>query len=200
MPHTTRVLRSEWTKIRSVRSTLWTLATRPDGHGRTVGCCICACHQSEFDKLGKQEQLNFDPTYTSFSGSGLGQLAMIVFGVLVVSGEYSTGMIRTSLAAVPQRAVFLFSKIAVAPDARAAWSGWPPASSAFFLGQALLGDRTASRSSDKGVLRAVVGGGLYMTLIALFSMGVDRDAAQPDAVARHPDAVLLPDLRHPRRP
>ncbi len=84
--------------------------------------------------MSAEGKLTFDPTFVSFAGTSLGQPAMIVFGVLVVSNEYSTGMIRTSLAAVPQRGTFLFS--------------------------------------TPGVLRAVIGGGLYMTLIALFSMGV----------------------------
>jgi hypothetical protein len=64
--------------------------------------------------MSRNDRLSFDPTFVSFAGMTLGQLAMIVFGVLVVSNEYSTGMIRTSLAAVPQRGTLLFSKIAVA--------------------------------------------------------------------------------------
>jgi len=169
MPHTTRVLRSEWTKIRSVRSTLWTLAT---ALAVTVGlsALICAFTASQFDKLGKREQLTFDAVQTSFSGSGLGQLAMIAFGVMVVSGEYSTGMIRSSLAAVPQRSVFLAAKILVA-GTLVLLVGMATSFLAFFIGQALLGEHSVS-IEDEGVLRAVVGGGAYMTLIALFSMGL----------------------------
>lgn len=169
MPHTTRVLRSEWTKIRSVRSTLWTLAT---ALVVTVGlsAVICAFTASQFDKLSKQQQLSFDATQTSFSGSGLGQLAMIAFGVMVVSSEYSTGMIRSSLAAVPQRTVFLATKIFVATSLVLV-VGMATSFAAFFVGQALLGEYSVS-IQDEGVLRAVLGGGVYMTLIALFSMGL----------------------------
>lgn len=169
MPHTTRVLRSEWTKIRSVRSTLWTLAT---ALVVTVGlsAVICAVAASQFDKLGKREQLTFDATQTSFSGIELGQLAMIAFGVMVVSSEYSTGMIRSSLAAVPQRTVFLSAKIFVATSLVLV-VGMATSFLAFFVGQALLGERGVS-IQDEGVLRAVVGGGVYMALIALFSMGL----------------------------
>ncbi|GGO58194.1 ABC transporter [Streptomyces daqingensis] len=169
MPHTTRVLRSEWTKIRSVRSTLWTLATALTV---TVGlsALICAFTASQFDKLTKQEQLTFDAVQTSFSGSGLGQLAMIAFGVMVVAGEYSTGMIRSSLAAVPQRTVFLLSKVFVA-GTLVLVVGMATSFLAFFIGQALLGERSVS-IEDEGVLRAVLGGGVYMTLIALFAMGL----------------------------
>ncbi|MFC4493800.1 ABC transporter permease [Streptomyces ovatisporus] len=169
MPHTTRVLRSEWTKIRSVRSTVWTLATALTV---TVGlsALICAFTASQFEKLSKQEQLNFDAVQTSFSGSGLGQLAMIAFGVMVVAGEYSTGMIRSSLAAVPQRTVFLLSKVFVA-GTLVLVVGMATSFLAFFVGQALLGERSVS-IEDEGVLRAVLGGGVYMTLIALFAMGL----------------------------
>jgi ABC-2 type transport system permease protein len=101
----------------------------------------------------------------------LGQLAMIVFGVLVVSNEYSTGMIRTSLAAVPRRAAFLTGKVAVATTL-ALVVGLVTSFAAFFLGQAMLGSPLRTSLDSPGVLRAVIGGGLYMALIAMFSMGV----------------------------
>ena len=108
-----QVVRSEWTKIRSVASTVWTLSLAVVVTV-ALGMLISALSRSQFDKMPVRERLSFDPTFISFAGMTLGQLAMIVFGVLVVSNEYSTGMIRTSLAAVPQRGTFLFSKIAVA--------------------------------------------------------------------------------------
>ncbi|MEV0174872.1 ABC transporter permease [Streptomyces sp. NPDC050803] len=166
---TTQVVRSEWTKIRSVASTVWTLSLAVVVT-IALGMLISALAKNEFDSMSRQDRLSFDPTFISFAGTSLGQLAMIVFGVLVVSNEYSTGMIRTSLAAVPQRGTFLFSKIAVAA-ALALVVGLVTSFAAFFLGQAMLGEHRAS-ISDPGVLRAVIGGGLYMTLIAMFSMGV----------------------------
>lgn len=164
-----QVVRSEWTKIRSVASTVWTLSLAVVVT-IALGALISALSKSEFDTMSRQDQLTFDPTFVSFAGMGLGQLAMIVFGVLVVSNEYSTGMIRTSLAAVPQRGTFLFSKIAVATGL-ALVVGMATSFVAFFLGQAMLGEHKA-QIGDAGVLRAVIGGGLYMTLIAMFSMGV----------------------------
>ncbi|MFC9844836.1 ABC transporter permease [Streptomyces sp. NPDC060223] len=165
----TQVLQSEWTKIRSVASTIWTL-----GLAAVVtvalGILISLLSKNDFDNLSENDKLSFDPTFISFAGMSLGQLAMIVFGVLVVSNEYSTGMIRTSLAAVPQRGTFLFSKIAVA-TVLSFVVGIITSFVAFFLGQAMLGSHKAS-IGDPGVLRAVIGGGLYMTLIAVFSMGV----------------------------
>ncbi|WP_329270826.1 ABC transporter permease subunit [Streptomyces sp. NBC_01451] len=164
-----QVIRSEWTKIRSVASTVWTL-----GLAAVVtialGALISLLFKNQWSDLSEKDRLSFDPTYTSFAGMSLGQLAMIVFGVLVVSNEYSTGMIRTSLAAVPQRGTFLAGKLTVAAGLAFA-VGVVTSFAAFFLGQAMLGDRSTS-IGDPGVLRAVIGGALYMTLIALFSMGV----------------------------
>ncbi|WP_369391884.1 ABC transporter permease [Streptomyces sp. CG1] len=164
-----QVIRSEWTKIRSVASTVWTLSLAVVVT-IALGMLISAFSRSQLDSMPVQDRPAFDPTYVSFAGMSLGQLAMIVFGVLVVSNEYSTGMIRVSLAAVPQRATFLFSKIAVATGL-ALVVGLCTSFAAFFLGQAVLGPHHA-RIGDPGVLRAVLGGGLYMTLIAMFSMGV----------------------------
>ncbi|WP_200303864.1 ABC transporter permease [Streptomyces adelaidensis] len=165
----TQVVRSEWTKIRSVASTVWTLSLAVVVT-IALGVLISLLSKHEFDNLGAEDKLSFDPTFISFAGMTLGQLAMIVFGVLVVSNEYSTGMIRTSLAAVPQRGTFLFSKIAVATGL-AFVVGLATSFVTFFLGQAMLGEHRAELG-DPGVLRAVFGGGLYMTLIAVFSMGV----------------------------
>jgi ABC-2 type transport system permease protein len=165
----TQVLRSEWTKIRSVASTVWTLGLAVVVT-IALGMLISALTKSQFDDLSRRDQLSFDPTFISFAGTSLGQLAMIVFGVLVVGNEYSSGMVRTSLAAVPRRGTFLFGKIAVA-TALALVVGMVTSFATFFLGQAMLGDLRAS-IGDPGVLRAVFGGGLYMTLIAMFSMGV----------------------------
>jgi len=164
-----QVVRSEWTKIRSVASTVWTLSLAVVVT-IALGMLIAALSKNEFDNMSEREQLSFDPTFISFAGMSLGQLAMIVFGVLVVSNEYSTGMIRTSLAAVPQRATFLAGKIAVATGLALA-VGLATSFATFFLGQSMLGSHRAE-IGDPGVLRAVIGGGFYMTLIAMFSMGV----------------------------
>ncbi|MFF6976188.1 ABC transporter permease subunit [Streptomyces sp. NPDC008343] len=165
----TQVVRSEWTKIRSVASTVWTLSLAVVVT-IALGMLIAGLSNSEFDNMSERDRLSFDPTFISFAGMTLGQLALIVFGVLVVSNEYSTGMIRTSLAAVPRRGTFLASKIAVATGL-ALVVGLATSFVTFFLGQAMLGDHRAE-IGDPGVLRAVIGGGLYMTLIAMFSMGV----------------------------
>ncbi|WP_338673012.1 ABC transporter permease [Streptomyces sp. SCSIO 30461] len=169
MAAATAVLQSEWTKIRTVASTSWTLVS---AFAVTVALSagLCALMAANMESMPAAEQTAFDPTQVSFSGMLLGQLAMVAFGVLVVSTEYSSGMIRTSLAAVPQRATFLFSKIAVA-GGLALVVGMATSFLTFWLGQALLGEHGTSLG-EENVLRAVVGAGLYMTLMALFSMGV----------------------------
>ncbi|MFF8915123.1 ABC transporter permease subunit [Streptomyces sp. NPDC015032] len=163
------VLTSEWTKIRTVSSTVWTLIA---AFAVTVamGAALSALMNARFDDLPEAQRATFDPTLISFSGMTLGQLAMVVFGVLVVGTEYSSGMIRTSLAAVPQRGSFLFSKVAVA-GVLALVVGIVTSFVSFFLGQALLGDHGTDIGAEN-VLRAVVGGGVYMGLIGIFSMGV----------------------------
>jgi ABC-type transport system involved in multi-copper enzyme maturation permease subunit len=163
------VLQSEWTKVRSVRSTVWTLGSALLVTVILSGL-LCLLTNAQWDNFGESDRAGFDPTSSSFSGLLLGQLALIVFGVLVVSSEYSTGMIRTSLAAVPQRGTFYASKVAVI-GALALVVGMATAFLSFFVGQALLGDHSTS-ITDHGVLRAVVGAGLYMTLTVLFSAGI----------------------------
>jgi ABC-type transport system involved in multi-copper enzyme maturation permease subunit len=163
------VLQSEWTKIRTVSSTRWTLISAL-AVTVAMGAALCALMNATFDDLPDAERLTFDPTLISFSGMVLGQLAMVVFGVLVVGTEYSSGMIRTSLAAVPQRGTFIFSKIAVA-GLLALVVGMATSFLTFFLGQALLGEHRTS-IGEENVLRAVFGGGIYMGLMAIFSMGV----------------------------
>ncbi|GGO97758.1 ABC transporter permease [Wenjunlia tyrosinilytica] len=163
------VLHSEWVKIRTVRSTGWTLAM---AFLVTVafGVLLSALTNSRFDDLSKQDQLTFDAAGTSFAGGVLGQLAMIAFGVMVVGSEYSTGMIRTSLAAVPQRGALYFAKLAVA-SASALVVATVTSFAAFFAGQSVLGSHSTSLG-EPHVLRATLCAALYMTLIALFSMGV----------------------------
>ncbi|MFE1953175.1 MULTISPECIES: ABC transporter permease subunit [Streptomyces] len=164
-----QVLKSEWTKIKSVNSTALTLSLAVIV-SVGLGMLISALSNNEFSNMSAKDRLTFDPTFVSFAGLTLGQLAMVVFGVLVVASEYSSGMIRTSLAAVPQRGTFLFAKVAVA-TLLALVVSLITSFAAFFLGQAMLGDHSTDLG-EPNVLRAVLGAALYMTLMGMFSMGV----------------------------
>ncbi|MFJ9773397.1 ABC transporter permease subunit [Kitasatospora sp. NPDC101157] len=163
------ILRSEWTKIRSVRSTVWTLAL---AFVVTVGigALLSLLTNNNFTEFRRHDQSPFDATGTAFSGIMLGELAIIVFGVLAIGNEYSSGMIRVTLAAVPQRGTLLAGKAMVLGTLALAVS-LVTAFVTFFVGQALLGSHSTSLS-EPNVLRAVLGAALYLTMICLFSAGV----------------------------
>jgi len=164
------VLLSEWTKIRSVRSTMWTLlAATVLGIGLSALFSGLAAHSY---KTSHSLRVNWDPTSVSTSGLGIAQLAIGVLGALFISSEYSTHAIRTSLTAVPQRRRFLTAKATVIA-AIAFVTGEVMAFIAFFLGQALIsGSAPTAGLGDAHVLRAVFGSGLYLTLIGLLGIGL----------------------------
>ncbi|BFV57271.1 ABC transporter permease subunit [Kitasatospora sp. CMC57] len=163
------VLQSEWTKIRSVRSTVWTLAlTFVITLG--IGALLSLLTKNNFSEFAGNRDSPFDATGTAFSGILLGELAIIVFGVLAVGNEYSSGMIRVSLAAVPQRATLLLGKASVL-GALALAVSLVTAFVTFFVGQSLLGEHSTTIGSPN-VLRAVIGAALYLTMLCLFSAGV----------------------------
>ncbi|MFD5462302.1 ABC transporter permease subunit [Kitasatospora sp. NPDC127059] len=163
------ILRSEWTKIRSVRSTVWTLAL---AFVVTVGigALLSLLTNNNFTEFRRHQETPFDATGTAFSGIMLGELAIIVFGVLAIGNEYSSGMIRVTLAAVPQRGTLLAGK-ALVLGGLAFLVSLVTAFVTFFVGQALLGPHSTTLS-EPNVLRAVLGAALYLTMLCLFSAGV----------------------------
>ena len=165
------LLRSEWTKLRSVPSTSWTLlvaAVATIG----LGALFCVIYVSRYGKPSPFHRVTFDPTSYSLSGIMLAQLAVAVLGVLVISSEYSTGMIRTTLTAVPQRRT-LFAAKALVFTATILVIGIASCFGAFFLGQAVLsGHHLETTIGSPGVLRAVVGAGLYLGVLGLLSLGL----------------------------
>ena len=166
------VLRSEWTKLRSVRSTTWSLlATVVATIG--VGVAATATEANRWTHLPLPDRLTFDPTNLSLTGLLLGQLAIGVLGVLVMSGEYGTGTIRATLAAVPHRGLVLAAKAAVF-GAVALVVGEVASFGAFGVGQAILAGGPSPHASlgDPAVLRAVVSGGLFIGLLGLLALGL----------------------------
>jgi hypothetical protein len=165
----THVIQSEWTKLRSVRSTGWTLLVTV---AVTVGIGILACWGTNhaWPQASLADQLHFDPVATSLSGLGLGQLAMAVLGVLVISSEYSTGGIRTTLTAVPNRMLLLSGKTLIFL-AVAFVTGIVTAFVSFFAGQPWFAERGIGVAlGDHDVLRGVIGGALYLTVSGLFGL------------------------------
>ncbi|AVH54698.1 MULTISPECIES: ABC transporter permease subunit [Streptomyces] len=163
------ILRAEFIKLASVRSTFWTLATV------VLSNTILAALAAVFLASRLQgEQAAKDPVRLSLLGLHISQLAIVVLGVLVVTGEYSSGLIRATLAAVPQRRTVLAAKT-LAFTATALVVGVTASFAAYAAFQAFLsGTATAMKLSlgDPGVLRAVVGGGLYLTVLGLLGLGL----------------------------
>jgi len=191
-------LRSEFTKIRSVRSTYWTL------FALVVACvgigALFSWGQTErIVRLKSGVTLRGNPlppgaiasivaqrtaeiraaaASTSLFGLLIGQLIIIVLGALVITSEYSTGMIRTSLSTMPRRGT-VFAAKGVVFGAVALVTGLVTSFIAFFVGQAILSSQQLSVTiGQPDVLRTVVGGGLFLAVCGLLSFGIG-------AVLRH---------------
>jgi ABC-type transport system involved in multi-copper enzyme maturation permease subunit len=176
------VLRSEWTKLRSVRSTFWAL-TVTVVLGIALGAVISAAAAHSYAKFSPAQKLSWDPTGVSGSGMAIAQLAIVVLGVLCISSEYSSGMIRTSLTAVPKRGRVLAAKSLVFAAVTFV-VGEVTTVVAFFVGQALItGHAPHAVFGDPGVARAVVGGGLYLAALAVLSVAAG-------ALLRHSAAAI----------
>jgi ABC-2 type transport system permease protein len=167
------LLRSEWTKIRSLRSTVWSLALL---FVITLGftALFTALTVAQWPTLEPARKLPVvaDPGRMVLgAGFQIGQLAVCVLGVLVVTGEYSSGTIRASLLAVPGRSPMLAAKSAVFA-ALIFVVGELTAVPTFFLGAAILHSRAPVSIGDPGVLRAIIGAGLYLAVLAVFAVAI----------------------------
>ncbi|NNN08775.1 MAG: ABC transporter permease subunit [Acidimicrobiaceae bacterium] len=168
---TTSALRAEWTKLRSVRSTAWTILALA---GITLGVAAIAGStvSSSWHTMSAFERQTFDPTGLSLRGMLFGQLVIGVLGILVMSAEYSTGTIRSTFMAVPNRSKVMLTKITTMAAVGLIVSE-VLSFGAFFLGQSLLASPAPHAAlSQPGVLRAVVGGGLVLTVLGLFALGL----------------------------
>ncbi len=160
-------LRSEFTKIRSTRSTYWALLALV---AITVGFGALASSGAAHN--ANQLGPDFDPTQRSLFGLYFGQLVMAVLGALTITSEYATGMIRTSLTAMPRRGT-MFAAKAVVFASVALVVGLITSFGAFFLGQALMsGAHINATISQPHVLRAVVGGALFLAACGMLSFGI----------------------------
>ena len=176
------VLRSEWTKLRSVRSTFWAL-TVTVVLGVALGAVVSAVTAHGYAKFSVSGKLSWDPTGVSLVGVYVAQLAIAVLGVLAISSEYSSGMISTSLIAVPKRGRVLAAKSLVFAVVTFVL-GEVISFTAFFVGQALIsGHAPHAALGDPGVARAVVGAGLYLTALAVLSVAAGT-------LLRHPAAAI----------
>jgi len=176
------VLRSEWTKLRSVRATFWSL-TVTVVLGIALGAVISAAAAHGYAKSSISNKLSWDPTGVSLAGVAIASLAIAVLGVLCISSEYSSGMIRTSLTAVPKRGRVLAAKSLVFAAVTFV-VGEATSFAAFFAGQAIIsGHAPHAALGDPGVARAVAGAGLYLTVLAVLSVAAGT-------LLRHPAAAI----------
>ena len=167
-----RVVRSEWTKLFSLRSTRWSLLVAVL---LTIGLPLlfAAVTSSHWGGMSPHDRADRHPLDIALAGVNLSQLAIGVLGVLVITGEYSTGMIRASLTAVPKRLPVLWAKAGVFAAVTFALM-LPSVFVAFFASQAILSkhDILQIPFSQAGVARSVVGGAVYLVLVALFALGI----------------------------
>jgi ABC-2 type transport system permease protein len=165
------LLASEWIKIRSTRSTYWTLLA--SAVGTILICVLVARHYvTGWEHLPAIERAGFDPIDTSLQGFGVAQLAIAALGVLVISAEYATGLIRTTFSAAPKRRAVLAAKAAVF-GAVALLTGELLSFTAFWVGQAILHRKHLGVSlSDPGVLRAVLAAGFYLFIAGLIGLAL----------------------------
>ncbi|MQA11003.1 MAG: ABC transporter permease subunit [Pseudonocardiaceae bacterium] len=165
-------LRSEWTKLSSLRS-LWFTALATVLIGPGIGSLTARAQGGAYLAGKVEDPASFDPTAVSYGGIFVGQLAIGVLGVLAITSEYATGMIRPSLAAVPRRARLLVAKCVVFAGA-AFVLGQLIGFTSFLIGQSMLAALGVPHAGldQPDVLRAVVGAGLYLATIGLLGLGL----------------------------
>lgn len=166
-----RMVRSEWLKFWSLRSSYITLGAAVAGM-IAFGVLFSAVTANRWPVMHAAAKLRFDPTDTSLRGFALAQLIVGVLGVLIVTGEYSTGMIRATMSAAPTRLPVIWAKVAVFGVVTYV-AGTATAFVSFFVGQALLRSQHIQTTlSAPGVLRAVLGVGLYLTVVGLLGVAL----------------------------
>ncbi len=166
-----QLLHSEWIKLRTVRSTMWTLVVTVAAVVG-IGALATAVTAHQWKQGGIIDRIGFDPTARSLAGLFLGQITIGVLGVLAMSAEYSSGTIRATLAAAPNRPLVLACKAAVFA-AVALVTSEVLTFAAFLLGQELLkGSTPYATLGQPGVLRAVAGAGLVLTIVGLFALAL----------------------------
>lgn len=177
-----RQLRAEWTKTRTVARTGWLLLavialTVAGSAMASTATAAPTCPSSG---------CTFDSAKLSLTGILLGQAVVVVLAVLAIGNEYSTGMVRTTLTAMPRRAAVLAAKAAILTGMTLAAGTMAVLASVLAARRILPGNGftpahgyTALSLADGPTLRAAVGSVLYLTLIALLSLGVATAVRDP---------------------
>jgi ABC-type transport system involved in multi-copper enzyme maturation permease subunit len=165
------VVRSEWVKFRTLRSSWATLATTV-GFVVLLAALLCGFTAARWDDESFLQRLSFDPTQTALGGVFLAQLSIGVLGVLLVTGEYASGMVRATFAAVPRRLPVLAAKLVVFATV-CAFAAIPSSYAGFAIGQQFLKSQDIQTTlSAPGVGRSVLGAGLYLVAVGLFGVAL----------------------------
>jgi ABC-2 type transport system permease protein len=164
-----RVLRSEWTKLHTLRSS-WLTLVIASGLVVGLGLLVPLLNVTDWDPM--VSTADFPAVERSLAGIFLAQLAFGVLGALLVTGEYTTGMVRATFAAVPRRLPVLWAKLAVFL-AVAVVLGVVSCVLAFLGGQAIFATKDVDASfGDPNVARAVIGAGLFLAGIGAFGLAL----------------------------
>jgi ABC-2 type transport system permease protein len=165
-----KVIRSEWTKLRSQPSTFWSLLTAV---ALIVGFGVLySLVRVTRPPRTAADMASFDPTAVGLAGVQLAQIAVAVLGVLLITSEYATGMIRASMAAVPRRLPVLWAK-AIVFVLTAPVLFVPATFATFLVSQSVLSREQLDTSLNQpGVARAVLGSALYLTAVGLLGLGL----------------------------
>jgi hypothetical protein len=167
-----RVVVSEWTKLHSLRSTRWSMGI---GMLLTIAFSVLFAFvtSSHWSHMSPHERADRHPLDIALAGVNVAQLAIAVLGVLVITGEYSTGMIRSTFLAVPKRLPVLWAKIAVYAVVSFVLIT-PCVIGAFFASQAILDRHHILQISftAPGVARSVIGGAVYVMLVGVFALAI----------------------------
>jgi ABC-type transport system involved in multi-copper enzyme maturation permease subunit len=163
-----RVVRSEWTKLWTLRSTRWSLLAAVISMAG-LGAAVAAVQMSRWSHLAPDERLRFDAIDSGVGGFHLAQLAIGVLGVLVITGEYSTGMIRSSFMAVPHRLPVLWAKLIVFAAVTFVLMLVSTLIS-FYAVQAIVTQHHEQVTlGAPHALRAVIGTALFLTVLAVLA-------------------------------
>ena len=197
LPAARGALAAEWIKLRSVRSTYLILAAAAVA-AVAVGYLVTHSDVTHWATMTAQAKAAFDPVSDSFSGLGLAQLAFGTLGVLVISSEYATGLIRTTFTAVPRRRAVLAAKATIAGAVSLA-AGEAIAFATFFTGQqALSAQHLQVTLAHPGALRGVLAAGFYLAVMAWAGLGLGTLIRHTAGAITTMTAVvfLLPQIIH----
>lgn len=164
------VVRSEWTKFISLRSSRWTLMAFPVV-GVALGILIAALSDAHYPTMSVTSRAQWDPTNNILAGLIPGYLVIPVLGVLMMTSEYTYGSISPTLAAVPRRPLVLAAKAVV--FATVAFAVCESVTfGAYLAGEHVMSSAPHETLADPRVLRALILSAAYLVLMGLFGLGL----------------------------